>query len=191
MNSRDLGLFLARAAVGGTTAAHGFQKLFGWFGGGGPEQTAAAFSKMGFEPARESALASGLAEGLGGSLLALGAATPIAAAAVAGNMAVAASVHRPNGFFNTDGGLELPGTLCVLAASFALTGPGNLSLDRLLHHRYSKTWMGLAGLIVAGAAAGSLISRREQARSAATGEEGSSPDEAPEASGGDPQSSAA
>jgi putative oxidoreductase len=162
MNSRDLGLFLARGAVGGTLAAHGFQKLFGMFGGGGLDGTEQAFQKMGFHPARQAAIASGVCEGIGGSMLVIGAATPVAAAAIAGNLAVAASVHRPNGFFATDGGLEFPGTLSVVAAGLALTGPGNLSFDRILKHRYSKAWMGFAALLTAGGVAASLVQRREQ-----------------------------
>lgn len=156
---------MARAAVGGTVAAHGFQKLFGWFGGGGVDGTAEMFEKMGFTPAREAALASGMAEGIGGSMLALGIATPVAAAAVASNMAVAASVHRPNGFFAADGGFEFPNVLGTVAAGIALAGPGNLSVDRLFKHRYSKGWMGLACLAGGASAAATLISRREQAMS--------------------------
>lgn len=169
MNTRDLGLLIARGAVGATVAAHGFQKLFGLFGGGGIEGTAANFEKMGFSPARESAMAAGAAEGIGGSLLLLGAATPFGAAAVAGNMAVAASVHRPNGFFAADGGLEHPAALGAVAAGIALTGPGNLSVDRLMGHKWSKGWMGLLALVAAGGAAASLINRREQALASAAG----------------------
>lgn len=190
MNSRDLGLFIARAAVGGTVAAHGFQKLFGWFGGGGPEKTAAGFSKMGFEPAREAALAAGIAEGFGGSLLAIGAATPIAAAAVAGNMAVAVSVHRPNGFFASDGGLEFPGVLGALAASFAFTGPGNISFDRILKHRYSKTWMGIAALAAASTAAATIVQRREQVVASAGNDAESEPGEEGDAPSDDESSAA-
>jgi putative oxidoreductase len=163
MNSRDLGLFVARGVVGGAVAAHGYQKLFGWFGGAGLDGTSEMFQKMGFEPARQAALASGLAEGVGGTMLAIGAATPVAAAAIAGNMTVASSVHRPNGFFASNGGFEYPATLGLLAAAIALTGPGNLSFDRILRHRYSKTWMGFAGLTAAIGVATSVIQRREQA----------------------------
>ncbi|MEU1691122.1 chorismate mutase, partial [Streptomyces hirsutus] len=35
----DLGLLLLRLGAGGALAAHGAQKLFGWFGGGGIEGT--------------------------------------------------------------------------------------------------------------------------------------------------------
>ncbi|MHB8245300.1 MAG: DoxX family protein [Acidimicrobiales bacterium] len=162
MHLRDLGLFIARSAVGGTIAAHGFQKLFGWFGGRGIDGTAEGFAKLGFEPARQFAIASGITEGVGGALLALGAATPVAAGAVAGNMAVAASTHRPNGYFAAQGGMEYPALIGALAAALALTGPGSLSVDRLFKHRYSKTWMGIAGLAGAAGAASTLIKRREQ-----------------------------
>ncbi len=182
MNTRDLGLFAARAALGGTLAAHGFQKLFGMFGGGGIEGTAAAFEQMGFDMPRQSAIASGVCEGIGGSMLVIGAATPVAAAAIAGNLAVAASVHRPNGFFNSDGGLELPATLAAVAAGLALTGPGNLSFDRLLKHRYSKGWMGFAALAAAAGVAASIVQRREQKLAA----EGSGPAAEAPATGADP-----
>jgi len=43
----DAGLLALRLAVGGILAAHGVQKLFGWFGGHGPKDTAAAFEQDG------------------------------------------------------------------------------------------------------------------------------------------------
>lgn len=188
MNTRDLGLFVARGAVGGAVAAHGYQKLFGWFGGGGIDGTADMFAKMGFDPPRQHALAAGLAEGVGGTMLALGAATPAAAAAVAGNMGVAASLHRSNGFFASGGGLELPATFGALAAALALTGPGNLSVDRLFKHRYSKSWMGLAALAAAGGLATTIVRRREQRAATGAGQTGASdPAPTPEAAT-DPQS---
>lgn len=43
----DAGLLLLRVLVGGTFSLHGFQKLFGWFGGGGLEATAGWFRSLG------------------------------------------------------------------------------------------------------------------------------------------------
>ena len=59
------GLLLIRLVVGSTLAAHGAQKLFGWFGGGGPHGTAAGFEKLGFRAPLVPATLAGLSE-LGG-----------------------------------------------------------------------------------------------------------------------------
>ncbi|MDV9178221.1 DoxX family membrane protein, partial [Streptomyces sp. W16] len=67
----DLGLLLLRLGTGGVLAAHGSQKLFGWFGGGGIEGTGAAMEAMGYSPGRQSAVLAGLSEAGGGALLAL------------------------------------------------------------------------------------------------------------------------
>ncbi|NEB82547.1 DoxX family membrane protein, partial [Streptomyces sp. SID14478] len=72
---RDLGLLVLRGGTGGVLAAHGAQKLLGWFGGGGVSGTAAGMEAMGFTPPKASALAAGLGEAGGGALLALGLAT--------------------------------------------------------------------------------------------------------------------
>jgi putative oxidoreductase len=128
-----LGLLLVRLAVGGTLAAHGAQKLFGWFGGPGLDQTAAMFEKLGFVPGRRQALAAGAAEAAGGLLLALGLATPLAAAIVVAVMLVAAiSVHVPQGFFLSRGGYEYTLVLGATGLSLAFTGAGDWSVDALL-----------------------------------------------------------
>src|SRR6202171_5957724 len=103
----DVGLFLLRLTVGLTLAAHGAQKLFGWFGGPGLDRTGMFFEKLGFVPGRRHALMAGLAEAGGGLLLALGLVTPLAAAAVFAVMLVAGvTVHLEHGFFLTSGGYE-------------------------------------------------------------------------------------
>ncbi|MEG8275819.1 DoxX family membrane protein [Streptomyces sp. AHA2] len=138
---RDLGLLLLRLGTGGVLAAHGAQKLFGWFGGHGIEGTGQFMESIGYAPGKASATASGLAETGGGTLLALGLATPAAGAAAAGAMAGAAAVHTPNGFFNQEGGYEYAATLALTAAGLAVTGPGRLSLDHVLGHAVNRGWM--------------------------------------------------
>ncbi|MFJ5259373.1 DoxX family protein [Streptomyces sp. NPDC088387] len=138
---RDLGLLLLRLAAGGVLAAHGTQKLFGWFGGHGIEGTGQFMESVGYRPGRVSATAAGLAETGGGTLLALGLATPAAGAAAAGAMTGAAAVHTPNGFFNQGGGYEYAATLALAATGIAVTGPGRLSLDHALGHRLDRGWM--------------------------------------------------
>jgi len=166
MTARDLGLLALRLAVGGTLAAHGAQKLFGWFGGAGLEQTGAMFGQIGFRPGKASAVAAGLGEAGGGALLAAGLGTPGASAAVAGTMIVASSMHANKGFFATDGGFEYPAVLGWSAAALALTGPGSLSLDHLLGHRLNRSWMRTLALAAAGPAALAVIARRRRALAA-------------------------
>jgi len=138
---RDLGLLLLRLGTGGVLAAHGAQKLLGWFGGGGLEGTGQFMESVGYAPGKASATAAGLAEAGGGTLLALGLATPAAGAAAAGAMAGASAVHAPNGFFNAGGGYEYAATLGLTAAGLAVTGPGRLSLDHALGHTVNRGWM--------------------------------------------------
>ena len=74
----DIGLLLLRLTAGLTLAAHGTQKLFGWFGGPGLDATGQFFEMIGFTPGRRHALMAGLAETGGGLLLTLGLFTPLA-----------------------------------------------------------------------------------------------------------------
>ncbi|MGR8007110.1 DoxX family protein [Streptomyces hypolithicus] len=154
-NRRDLGLLGLRLGAGAVLMAHGSQKLFGWFGGGGLEGTAPVMEQMGFRPGRQSALASGLGEAGGGALLALGLATPVAGAAAAGVMAGAVSVHAPAGFFAQEGGFEYPGFLGFTAAAIAVMGPGRYSLDHATSHRFNQPWtlaLAFAATVLAAAA---------------------------------------
>ena len=150
----DFGLLMLRATVGLTLAAHGAQKLFGWFGGYGLERTAQAFESLGFQPGRRSALRAGLTELAGGLLLTAGLLSPLGAALVASVMLVAAiTVHVKNGFFSTSGGYELNLVLGLVGLAIAFTGPGAFSLDALaglpLH---GALWgIGAAILSIAGA----------------------------------------
>ena len=158
----DVGLLALRLGVGGALAAHGAQKLFGWFGGYGPEGTGQWMDSLGFAGSgKRNAIMAGLAEFGGGTLLALGLATGAAGAAVAGNMVVAGSTHAPNGFFNTSGGYELPAVLGLVGVSLALGGPGRISLDHAIGHTLNRKWMSFAALASAVGSAAYLISTRQ------------------------------
>ncbi|MYS23052.1 putative oxidoreductase [Streptomyces sp. DvalAA-14] len=156
----DLGLLALRLGAGSVLFAHGTQKLFGWFGGGGLGAAAEGMEQMGFRPGRESALASGLAETGGGALLALGLATPAAGAAAAGGMAAAVSLHLPAGFFNASGGLEHPGLLGWTAASLGLAGPGRFSLDELTGHCLNRPWVLATAFTASAVGAAAVIRKR-------------------------------
>ncbi|WP_338898625.1 DoxX family membrane protein [Streptomyces sp. TG1A-60] len=159
---RDLGLLLLRLGAGGVLAAHGTQKLFGWFGGGGIEGTGAFMESVGYTPGKASATAAGLAETGGGTLLALGLATPAAGAAAAGAMGGAAAVHAPNGFFNAGGGYEYAATLGLAAAGLAVAGPGRLSLDHALRHVVDRGWMVPVALAGTAAVTAVVVGARNQ-----------------------------
>ncbi len=150
-----IGLFLLRLVVGLALAAHGTQKLFGWFGGYGLSGTGGFLEQLGFVPGRRNALLAGLAETVGGLLLALGLATPIAAAMIVAVMTVAAvSAHLKHGFFVHNQGYEYTLVLAVVAVTVAFTGPGSLSLDAVLGlHDAGYGWgLGALAFGLAGAA---------------------------------------
>ena len=125
-----LGLLILRVVIGLILAAHGAQKLFGWFGGPGMTGWTGAMNRMRIRPATPWAWMSALAEFVGGIGLALGLLFPLPSAAIAGSMLVAiALVHLPKGFFVSKGGYEFNLAIIASVAALALTGPGPVSLD--------------------------------------------------------------
>jgi len=127
-----------RLPVGVIFAAHGAQKLFGWFGGYGLEGTGQWMGSVGLAPGYLMALLAGAAEFFGGLALILGLLVRPAAAALAFAMAVAIlAVHVDKGLFMANNGYEFG--LALLAASVALVigGAGRLSVDRALAVRGS------------------------------------------------------
>jgi putative oxidoreductase len=123
------GLLIARLVFGTVMAAHGTQKLFGWFGGYGIAGTGGFFESVGFRPGRVLALAAGLGETASGLLVALGLFGPIGPAVMLSVMIVASSLHWNNGLLATSNGIELPLLYSASAVSLALTGYGAYSLD--------------------------------------------------------------
>ena len=157
-----IGILILRLVAGLTLAAHGAQKLFGWFGGYGLTGTGGFLEQLGFVPGKRNALFAGLAEAVGGLLLALGFATPLAAAVIIAVMTVAiVSVHLKHGFFNHNQGYEYTMTLAVIAVSLGFTGPGPFSLDAVLGvHAVGPAWGVAAAAIGLAAAAIQLAGRR-------------------------------
>lgn len=152
----DLAFLIARVLVGLLMAAHGAQKLFGWFGGHGLEGTGQFFGQLGFHPARLFATAASLGELASGLLIAVGLFGPVGPALTLAVMVVAAiSVHWRNGLFATTNGIELPLLYSIAAIRFALTGPGRYSLDTTLGLQWAWTprviWVALSAGVLAGA----------------------------------------
>jgi len=158
----DIGLLLLRLVIGLTLLAHGAQKLFG-----GLEQASAGMEQIGFVPGRRSAILAGLAEAGGGLLMALGLATPAAAAAVFAVMFVAGvSAHLKQGFFLSKGGYEYTLVLGLAGLSVAFTGPGRVSIDALAGVNLGGVRWGLLALVLGLVAGGiQLASRRRPAAS--------------------------
>ncbi len=162
MRRLRLRLLLVRTVVGGLFFGHGTQKLFGWFGGHGPEGTGQFFETVGVRPGRRNAVAAGASEALGGALLVLGLFTPLAGAALSSVMITAIRhVHAGKGPWVAEGGYEY--NLVLLATIFALTeaGPGPISLDEALHtDRCGTPWA--IGQLAAGAAGSLLVDKLGQ-----------------------------
>ncbi|PXX61459.1 putative oxidoreductase [Nocardia tenerifensis] len=126
--SADIGLLIIRVVFGALLAAHGTQKLFGWFWGYGMDATAGMFDGMGYNPGRFFGTLAGLSELAGGLLLALGLLTPLAGAIVVGTMINAINASWGPGLFG-QGGWEIGLLFAVVGAGFAFTGAGRFSLD--------------------------------------------------------------
>ena len=157
----DAGLLLLRVVLGAVMAAHGAQKLFGWFGGYGLAGTGGFFESLGFRPGRFFAMAAGTSELVGGLLVALGLLGPLGPAMIIAIMIVAAAtVHWQHGLFAQNNGIELPLLYGVGAAAVALIGNGAYSLDALLGLSWPAEviWVALALGVIGGFA--NLLIRR-------------------------------
>ena len=133
-------LLLLRVVIGLLFVGHGTQKLFGWFGGHGPEGTGGFLASLGYHPGKHHAVLAGLTEAGAGLLFALGLLTPFAVAGLIGVMVNAiGSAHWKNGLWVTDGGFEYPLVTAVIAAAIGLTGPGGYSIDHAIQ-RSANSW---------------------------------------------------
>src|SRR5688572_16948712 len=134
----SIGLLLARVVIGLVMAAHGAQKLFGWFGGYGLNKTGEFFGHLGFRPGRTFAALASLTEITSGLLIAFGFLGPVGPALMISVMIVAAiTVHWEHGLFAANNGIEVPLLYATAAIGFALAGFGQYSLD---------AWFGLSSL---------------------------------------------
>jgi len=152
-----IGLLILRVGVGLTVAAHGSQKLFGWFGGGGIHKTTAGMARQRFTPAWLWTWVAALGEFGGGLLLALGLFSPLGGFSVLGAMLVAiVASHLHKGFWNRNGGIEFPLMIAVPALALTLIGPGAISLDKLFNIALPEpaAWivLAIATLVTVGAA---------------------------------------
>ena len=165
----QLARLAARTVIGGLFIGHGMQKLTGSFGGPGLDGTEKMMDSLRMHPPRRNALAAGVSEAAGGTLLAAGLATPLAASSLIGVMTTAIrKVHAPNGVWNSNGGFEYNITLIAALATIVEAGPGALSLDNALgiQKKGTAVALGATALGVAASFATVELGRREAERSA-------------------------
>ena len=125
------GLTIVRIIAGLTFAAHGSQKLFGWFGGYGLVGVGQWMESIGLAPGYLMALLAGSAEFFGGLALVIGLLVRPAAAVLAVTMLVAiVTVHLSNGFFMSNNGYEFALALMAISLAVLVEGAGKLSLDK-------------------------------------------------------------
>lgn len=160
VSAADIGLLLLRATTGLLLAAHGAQKLFGLFGGPGLHATGKGFAALGYHPSEFFAGLAGASELVGGLGLALGLLTPLAAAAVVGVMINAMVVTSSHGLWATNGGIEYPLSIAVVAVAVAAVGPGRLALDRPFRWRDGGMLPATTALCLGGIGAAIILALR-------------------------------
>ena len=143
------GILLLRVVLGLIMAAHGAQKLFGWWNGPGLQGIHGWLTSMRFRGGWAPVALLVAGEFGGGLLLAAGLFVPFAAFAIVAVMLVAiATTHWRNGFWNGAGGYEFNLLILVGAAALAATGGGRFSLDRAFgwDDNLSGLWWGVGAL---------------------------------------------
>jgi putative oxidoreductase len=131
----DAAALLLRGVLAYVFIGHGAQKLFGWFGGGGIDGTAAFFDSIGIPAPHFFAVFVGLTELAGGLLIAAGLLTVVAGLALIGDMLVAIVTYTGgHGFFveSPDGGWEINFVVIGLLGALVLIGAGVWSVDHRL-----------------------------------------------------------
>jgi putative oxidoreductase len=172
----SVGKVTARVLIGGLFFGHGMQKWAGWFGGPGLQGADGMMASLNMHPPRRNSLAASAVETIGGPMVAAGLGTPLASAALIGNMVVAIrKVHLPNGPWVANGGWEYNAVLIAALTLLAEQGAGSVSLDRKLGlERTGPVW-GLGALALGTAAAFGAIESGRRAAPAVSPASDSSP----------------
>ncbi|WAH38322.1 DoxX family protein [Alicyclobacillus dauci] len=124
----SIGLLIIRLVVGLTFAAHGAQKMFGWFKGPGLKGFAGWLESINVKPPLLNAFLAALFEIVAGLLFAAGVWMWLAAALITITMLVAISrVHGKNGYIQPNG-YEYNLHLIAVSIGIAMVGPGQYVL---------------------------------------------------------------
>jgi putative oxidoreductase len=163
----DIAFLIVRVILGLSFMAHGTQKLFGWFGGGGITGTGDFFEGLGFRPGKAFAAIAAICETLGGFLTLLGAGGALGPVLIVLVMLTAiGSVHITKGFFVSGGGWELNTAYIAAALAVAFAGNGAYSLDNWLGLHFLTDPMQVSYAFAAAViiAALNLLTRRAPAK---------------------------
>lgn len=146
----DYALLLMRVMLGIILAAHGSQKLFGWFDGGGIKGSTKMMQSLDIHPPVFWAYVNGICEFGGGLLTALGVLWPIGPLMIVANMLVAVAKARwEKGFWSMNGGYEYDLALLVNALALGMIGAGRYSVDGYLSFALPQPQTLITGIIVA------------------------------------------
>ncbi len=118
---------LLRIVAGVLFSLHGYQKVFGLFGGFGGHGASHMWSEM---------WVAGVIEIFGGALLTMGLYARLVAFLLCGEMAVAYfQKHLPRAFWPIQNAGEVVVLYCFIFGYLAIAGGGPLSLDRALRRK--------------------------------------------------------
>jgi putative oxidoreductase len=146
----DVAILILRLALGFVFIAHGSQKLFGAFGGGGIAGTGQFFASLGASPGAMWAVIVGLVEFGGGTALAVGFLSRISAALIAIDMLVAIVIYNArNGFFveTPTGGWEINLILIAMTLAIVLVGGRRFAVDTPIRRALTKASSPLARVV--------------------------------------------
>ena len=144
----DVALLFLRVVIGLLFFAHGAQKLFGWFGGGGIKGAFKLNESIRLRPAWLWVWASLACEVGGSILLILGLLSPLGSLAVCATMLMAAiTVNWPR-YWGNKAGIEYNILFAVPAIALGLSGPGKYSLDAAINFALPEPATTLIGLVI-------------------------------------------
>lgn len=131
----DYGLLIIRLVLAAVFIFHGSQKVFGAFGGPGMQGFTSMLESMKVPMPQVSAWVSALTELVGGAIMLIGTGARLAGILMCINMIVAIALVHYKAFSAQHNGMEYPLTLGCVCLGIALTGPGRITLDRMLSRR--------------------------------------------------------
>jgi len=133
--TQDLGLLLLRVVIGAIFIAHGLQKAFGWWGGGGIDGFKSALSDAGYQNAGLLTYLGTGGQTIVGILLVLGLFSPVAAAGalayLVNSLMTIVAAQRQDGYIAVfgPGGIEYLLVMIAAVVAIILVGPGRYGFD--------------------------------------------------------------